>query len=49
MLNLGSVFNTAILSQGNLQLGANTAVFSPYARQTLVQGASAAATVIQIG
>jgi hypothetical protein len=49
MFNLFSTFNTAVVNQGNLQFGQNVAVFSPFATQTLLQGASNNATVIQLG
>jgi hypothetical protein len=47
MLNLGSVFNTAILSQYNRQDALNLAVGSPYATQTAVQVAGNSAQIAQ--
>jgi hypothetical protein len=49
MFNLFSTFNQAYLGQVNYQAGANVALGSPFARQTLLQGASNNATVIQLG
>jgi hypothetical protein len=48
-INLFSTFNTVVLDQRNIQNGANIAVGSFGAQQTLVQSASNNAVVLQAG
>jgi len=47
MFNLGSIFNTAILSQTNAQSANNVSVYSPFTTQVALQGASNGAQIVQ--
>jgi len=49
MFNLGSIFNTAILNQANLQSANNVSVGSPFTTQVALQGASNNAQIVQGG
>jgi hypothetical protein len=49
MFNLGSIFNTAVLNQNNLQSANNVAIGSLFTTQAAVQGASNNAQIVQGG
>jgi len=47
MFNLGSIFNTALVGQTNLQSANNVSVYSPFTTQVTQQGASNGAQIVQ--
>jgi hypothetical protein len=47
MFNLGSIFNTAVLGQANLQSANNIALGSAFTTQVALQGASNNAQIVQ--